>query len=76
MPWQDHAAASEWDGPGAAFSDIACVMNTSGTTGPAKGMLMPHAHCTLFGIGSIRCLALTSEDRFYVSLPFSTPTGC
>ena len=25
--------------------DIACIMYTSGTTGPSKGVLMPHAHC-------------------------------
>lgn len=75
VPWQDHAAAPEWNGPGAAFSDIACIMYTSGTTGLSKGVLMPHAHCTLFGIGSIRCLALTPEDRFYVSLPLFHANG-
>lgn len=50
-------------------------MYTSGTTGPSKGVLMPHAHCTLFGVGSIRCMALTSADRFYISLPLFHANG-
>ncbi len=73
--WRDHVDAPEWDGPGPGFADIACIMYTSGTTGPSKGVLMPHAHCTLFGIGSIRCLALTPADRFYISLPLFHANG-
>ncbi|MDP6707680.1 MAG: AMP-binding protein [Alphaproteobacteria bacterium] len=32
-------------------ADIALIMYTSGTTGPAKGVLMPHGHCYLLGLG-------------------------
>lgn len=75
VAWRDHGDAPEWDGPGPGFADIACIMYTSGTTGPSKGVLMPHAHCTLFGIGCIRCLALTEADRFYISLPLFHANG-
>ncbi len=75
VPWREYGEAAEWAGPGPGFADIACIMYTSGTTGPSKGVLMPHAHCTLFGIGSIRCLALTPADRFYVSLPLFHANG-
>ena len=75
VPWQDYASAPEWDEPGPAASDTACIMYTSGTTGPSKGVLMPHAHCTLYGVGTIRCLELTSADRYYISLPLFHANG-
>ncbi len=50
--------------------DIALIMYTSGTTGPAKGVLMPHAHCYLFGHAMQRAVGLTAADRYYVCMPF------
>lgn len=70
--WEE---APEWTGPLPAFSDIACLMYTSGTTGPSKGVLMPHAHCHLFGLGSIEALGVTSEDRYYVCMPLFHANG-
>ena len=52
-----------------APGDIAMIMYTSGTTGPAKGVLMPHAHCYLFGLGTAETLALTADDRYYICMP-------
>ncbi|MDP6345211.1 MAG: AMP-binding protein [Alphaproteobacteria bacterium] len=49
--------------------DIAAIMYTSGTTGPSKGVLMPHAHCHLFGQGTLEAAALTEQDRYYVCMP-------
>ncbi len=70
--WRD---ATPWTGPLPAASDTACIMYTSGTTGPAKGVLMPHAHCFLFGLGTIDNFALTPEDRFYICLPLFHANG-
>jgi crotonobetaine/carnitine-CoA ligase len=67
--------AQTWSGPLPAASDTACIMYTSGTTGPAKGVLMPHAHCFLFGLGTIDNFKLTSEDRFYICLPLFHANG-
>ena len=75
VSWSDCEAAPEWDGPGPSFTDVACIMYTSGTTGPSKGVLMPHAHCALYGIGSARCLALSAADKFYISLPLFHANG-
>ena len=36
---------------------------------------MPHAHCTAYGIGTIECLELTPEDRYYISLPLFHVNG-
>jgi len=55
--------------------DIACVMYTSGTSGPAKGVLMPHAHCFLYGRGAIDSLALTADDVYYIVLPLFHANG-
>ena len=55
--------------------DIAHIMYTSGTTGPAKGVLMPHAHCFLYGLGAIDNLDLNADDRYYVTLPLYHANG-
>jgi crotonobetaine/carnitine-CoA ligase len=55
--------------------DIACIMYTSGTTGPSKGVLMPHAHCYLFGLGMARTMAMTEQDCQYVCMPLFHAMG-
>jgi crotonobetaine/carnitine-CoA ligase len=67
--------AAEHDGPLPRARDTACVMYTSGTTGPSKGVLMPHAHCHLFGLGTIEALGLTEADRYYVTMPLFHANG-
>jgi crotonobetaine/carnitine-CoA ligase len=76
--WHDphHASThAEWNGPGPAAEDIACIMYTSGTSGPSKGVLMPHAHCTLYGIVAMQSLQLTAADRYYICLPLFHANG-
>jgi crotonobetaine/carnitine-CoA ligase len=65
----------EWMGPLPSAATTACIMYTSGTTGPSKGVLMPHAHCYLFGVGSIEALGVTGEDRYYVTMPLFHANG-
>jgi crotonobetaine/carnitine-CoA ligase len=48
--------------------EIGCIMYTSGTTGPAKGVLMPHAHLALFAVPSAG-LQLAERDVYYVCMP-------
>ena len=73
--WPDWQEQPDWSGPGPQAQDIASIMYTSGTSGPAKGVMMPHAHCALYGIGTIRCLDLTQDDRYYIALPFFHANG-
>jgi crotonobetaine/carnitine-CoA ligase len=68
-------AAIPYSGPMPLARDIACIMYTSGTTGPAKGVLMPHAHCFLMGLGTIDNLRITPNDRYYVVLPLFHANG-
>lgn len=58
-----------------APSEIAMVMTTSGTTGPAKAVLMPHAHCYLFGLGSLKSMGVGPDSVYYVVLPLFHANG-
>ncbi|MEM9605685.1 MAG: AMP-binding protein [Pseudomonadota bacterium] len=50
-------------------ADTACIMYTSGTTGAAKGVLMPEAHVLRFGQGAIDQLGVHGGDTYYICLP-------
>lgn len=56
--------------------DVCTIMFTSGTTGPAKGVLMPHAHCYYYALSAMRSTALTESDRMYISMPLFHGTAC
>lgn len=49
--------------------DIAAIMYTSGTTGPSKGVLLPHGHLFLMSAATARATGLTADDCYYVSMP-------
>jgi carnitine-CoA ligase len=51
--------------PGDPFA----ILYTSGTTGPAKGVVCPHAQFYWWGLLTGRCLGVTAEDRLYTVLP-------
>jgi len=75
VAWEDRGQATPYSGPAPNASDTACIMYTSGTSGPSKGVLMPHAHCTLYGIGTIKCLQLAPGDSYYICLPLFHANG-
>ncbi len=56
-------------------SDVCTIMYTSGTTGPAKGVLMPQAHCYLFGLTAAQRLEITPDDRFLCCMPLFHANG-
>lgn len=55
--------------PAIAPQDVCTIMFTSGTTGPAKGVLMPHAHCFYNAWIAMRSTRLTERDRMYIAMP-------
>ena len=75
LSWVDHSAAAPYSGDAPSGADTACIMYTSGTSGPSKGVLMPHAHCTLYGIGTIKCMELGPGDSYYICLPLFHANG-
>ncbi len=54
---------------GARPGDIAAIMYTSGTTGPSKGVLLPHGHLFLMSAATAQATGLTADDCYYVSMP-------
>ena len=68
-------SSARYDGPEPRVSDVAAIMYTSGTSGPSKGVLMPHGHCFLFGLGAVDNLRLGSGDTYYVVLPLFHANG-
>lgn len=75
IDWAGWREAAVGDHPPPRPQDIACVMYTSGTTGPSKGVLMPHAHCALYAIGAVGALEIGDDDRYYVVLPLHHANG-
>ena len=75
IAWDGWRTAPSYAGPMPRARDIACVMYTSGTSGPAKGVLMPHAHCFLYGRGTIDSIAVSEADRYYIVLPLFHANG-
>ncbi|HLU04908.1 MAG TPA: AMP-binding protein, partial [Advenella sp.] len=63
--------------PGAAVApaDIASVIFTSGTTGSAKGVQMPHAQVCLLAQRSAQKTGLTQDDTFYSFYPMYHMAG-
>lgn len=50
-------------------ADVGAIMNTSGTTGPSKGVLLSHAQQYILGRNIVNDMALTADDVYYNFFP-------
>lgn len=70
-PWEELAQGAR---PGAEFGTPpphaqASIFFTSGTTGPSKGVAMPHAQMYFFGQEVVSLQRLTPEDVYFTCTP-------
>jgi carnitine-CoA ligase len=58
-----------------SYSDPMAILYTSGTTGPAKGAVMPHHQYFLWVDLYAKSLQLTSDDSYFTPLPLFHADG-
>jgi crotonobetaine/carnitine-CoA ligase len=57
------------DLPAIGGSDASCILYTSGTTGPSKGVVLPHSANLALAHANIELMEYTSEDVLYTAFP-------
>jgi crotonobetaine/carnitine-CoA ligase len=57
------------DLPAIAGSDASCILYTSGTTGPSKGVVLTHSANLALAHANIELMEYTSEDVLYTAFP-------
>ncbi|HEX6522181.1 MAG TPA: AMP-binding protein [Streptosporangiaceae bacterium] len=68
-PWETLLAADRLVLPDPAPHQLASVFYTSGTTGPSKGVSMPHGQMYMFGSIVVSLTRLTSADTYLTVTP-------
>jgi crotonobetaine/carnitine-CoA ligase len=67
--WEDLLDTEAGPLPEVAMSDLASIFFTSGTTGPSKGVAMPHAQMYFFGQEVQSLTRLTDADTYLTCTP-------
>lgn len=69
-PYEDIACdPAGWTAPVTSFDQMSSVLMTSGTSGPSKGVMVPHAQAILIARNSVEGMRVTASDTYYVAHP-------
>jgi crotonobetaine/carnitine-CoA ligase len=63
------AADAELDRHASRTRDLATIMYTSGTTGPSKGVMLPHGYYAAFGLLIAEHYEMTASDALFCMQP-------
>ncbi|MDV6262739.1 AMP-binding protein [Rhodococcoides yunnanense] len=67
--WDELEAGSPVAVPAARAQDLGAIFFTSGTTGPSKGVAMPHSQLYFFAQEVVSLTRLTAADRYMTTTP-------
>jgi len=68
-PWDELPAAAPVAVPDPSATSLASIFFTSGTTGPSKGVAMPHSQMYFFGQEVVCLTRLTDADTYLTCTP-------
>ena len=68
-PWEELEAAEKRELPTPRPQDLGAIFYTSGTTGPSKGVAMPHSQLYFFAQIVVSLTRLTPEDVYLTTTP-------
>jgi crotonobetaine/carnitine-CoA ligase len=57
------------DPPRVTADDVSCILYTSGTTGPAKGVVLPHSANLALARSNVALMEYTADDVLYTAFP-------
>jgi carnitine-CoA ligase len=72
---QEAPAESQPSTPGNSHQDLHCVVYSSGTTGPSKGIMISNAHALIKAVEVLRICDFTADDILYSPLPLFYSMG-
>ncbi|MXP24262.1 AMP-binding protein [Gordonia sp. HNM0687] len=68
-PWDELRAGTPLSAPAPRAQDLGAIFFTSGTTGPSKGVAMPHSQLYFFAQSVVSLTRLTADDRYLTTTP-------
>lgn len=69
VPWDELPTGDALNAPSPEPSELGAIFFTSGTTGPSKGVAMPHAQLYFFAQEVVSLTRLTAADRYLTATP-------
>ncbi|HEY4281109.1 MAG TPA: AMP-binding protein [Conexibacter sp.] len=62
-------SGEEEDGPALSGEDVSCLLYTSGTTGPSKGVVLTHSANLHLARANVALMEYTADDVLYTAFP-------
>lgn len=64
-----HADPARTDLPDSQAEDVTCLLYTSGTTGPSKGVVLSHTANLMLANANVELMEYTNQDVLYTAFP-------